>query len=144
VTNLDALQTLFALRRRRLGGVESSTHPIEDNDYQTVRADLAANVALFPKAETIVISRRLFDSLTSHDQQAFRMAAAATVEHANPESQEREDIRHPWELGLKIVPATLADLAPLRRASSPVYRVLERHPLTKPTIARRSRSSSGN
>ena len=135
VTNLTANQVGRGLVTGRLDGVESSTHFIESNGYTHQARYLPSNLALFPKAQTIVIGRQTFDRLSPDDQAALREAAVATVAHADPAGSERDEIHGLCKQGLHLVRATSADLASLRQVTTRVYVELEREPVTKRMIA---------
>src|SRR5215210_7449201 len=79
VTGYDARQVGPGLASGHLDGAESSAGSILDNNYQAVANHLPANVVLFPKTNTIAVSRRTFERLTSEQQRALREAAAATL-----------------------------------------------------------------
>jgi TRAP-type C4-dicarboxylate transport system substrate-binding protein len=134
VTNLTANQVGPALVKRRLDGVESAAQFIESNGYEHGAPYLPSNLALFPKAQTIVIGRPTFERLSTDDQAALRDAAAATIAHADPARAERDEVGRLCHQGLRLVRATKADVASLRQATASVYTELERQPLTKRAI----------
>jgi TRAP-type transport system periplasmic protein len=135
LTHFDARQALLALSAHRLDGVESEAHAILSNGYTYVAPYLPGNLALFAKAQTIVISRDAFDRLDSAEQAALRAAARATVAHADPEAQERSEVAALCSQGLRIVQASAGDIAALRRAAAPAYAALERDAATKRAIS---------
>jgi TRAP-type C4-dicarboxylate transport system substrate-binding protein len=134
LTHLTAGQVLIALAARRLDGIETEAHATFTNGYVNAARYLPSNLALFAKTETIVIRRDVFARLGAADQSALRTAAAATVAHADPAAQERVEVRALCAQGLRLVQATAADLAGLRRAAAPAYAALERDAQTKRAI----------
>jgi TRAP-type C4-dicarboxylate transport system substrate-binding protein len=134
LTHLTAGQVLAALAARRLDGIETEAHATLTNGYVNAARYLPSNLALFAKTETIVIRSDVFAHLGVADRSALRAAAAATVAHADPAAQERAEVRQLCAQGLRLVQATPADLAGLRRAAAPAYAALERDPQTKRAI----------
>jgi TRAP-type C4-dicarboxylate transport system substrate-binding protein len=134
LTNFTSRDVGPALRSGRLDGIESDTNAIANNGYAHDARYLSANVALFVKTETIVIRKSAFDKLSSGDQAALRAAAAATVAHADPAAQERNEVRQLCGLGIRLVRAPPPALASLHREAAPVDAVLERDPSTRAAI----------
>lgn len=135
ITNLDAHEVGTALAHGTLDGVESEAHSILGNGYTSAAPYLPSNLALFAKAQTIVIRRADLARLSDADQAALRAAAEETVAHADPAGQERTDIAQLCGQGLRLVRATQGDLAALRHASASAYAALEGDSLTRRTIA---------
>jgi TRAP-type C4-dicarboxylate transport system substrate-binding protein len=131
-----------ALTDRRLDGVETEVHSILDNDYETSAPYLPSNVVLFAKAQTIVIRRSVLARLSSADAEALRAAAKATVAHADPAAQERNELAQLCAHGLRLVRAAPGDLAALRQASAPALKTLEADPVTGQAIAAIARLGS--
>lgn len=131
VTGYVADQVGPGLTRGRLDGTESSAGSILDNNYQAVAKYLPANVVLFPKTNTIAISRRAFERLSSEQQDALREAAAATLaaslENRSPDAADLERL---CQAGVRLARATPAELAALHDAVEPVYEALRRDPAT--------------
>jgi hypothetical protein len=134
VTSLVAEQVGPALTNRRLDGIETSTQAIGNNGYVKQARYLTANLALFPKTQTIVITQHAFDRLSAADRHALQQAAAETTAHANPGAEERSEIRSLCQAGLRLAEANPNDVAALRRETQPVYGELERDPATKQAI----------
>jgi hypothetical protein len=134
VTSLFAEQVGPALTNRQLDGIESSTQAIGANGYVKQARYLTANVALFPKTQTIVITRHAFDRLSAADRRALQQAAAETAAHSDPGTEERSEIRSLCQAGLRLVESNPNDVAALRRETEPVYAELERDPATKRAI----------
>jgi TRAP-type C4-dicarboxylate transport system substrate-binding protein len=135
LTNYDSREVATALTEGRLDGVETEAHSILDNGYTSSAPYLPSNLALFAKAQTIVVGRTVLGRLSGADQAAFRGAAEATVAHADPAGQERTEVARLCGQGLRLVRATAGDLAALRRASAPAFKALEAEPVTGPAIA---------
>ena len=93
LTNFTADQVSTALGHGRLDGVESEVRSIEDNYYTREAPYLPSNLTLFAKLQTVVIRDDAFAQLDSADRAALRAAVAATVRHANPEEDERSEVR---------------------------------------------------
>jgi hypothetical protein len=92
-------------------------------------------VVLFAKTQTIVIRRSVLARLSSADAAAVRAAAKATVAHADPAAQERNELAQLCARGLRLVSATPGDLAALRQASAPTLKTLEADAVTAQAIA---------
>ena len=135
LTNYTSREVGGALTDHRLDGVESEVHSILDNGYETSAPYLPSNVVLFAKAQTIVIRRSVLARLSSADAEALRGAAKATVAHADPAAQERNELAQLCANGLRLVRATPGDLAALRRAADSAYTSLEADPVTRSEIA---------
>jgi TRAP-type C4-dicarboxylate transport system substrate-binding protein len=134
VTSLFAEQVGPALTNRRLDGIESSAQAIGNNGYVNQARYLTANLALFPKTQTIVITRHAFDRLSAADRHALQQAAAETAAHADPGTEERSELRSLCQAGLRLIESNPNDVAALRRETEPVYAELERDPATKQAI----------
>lgn len=135
LTDFDCHAVTRALRNGPIDGIEGSTHSIESNSYTAGAPYLTSNLALFAKAQTIAIRRDAFLRLDARDRTALRAAAAATVAHADPADQERAEVARLCNKGLRLVPASPADLASLRRAAAPAYAILRRDPVTRRELA---------
>src|SRR5262249_11139976 len=134
-TDYSSQGALDALTAHRLDGVESDAHSIYDNGYVHVAPFLPANLTLFAKTETLVITRAALDGLSAADREAIRAAASATVAHANPGADERSEIALLCDQGLRLVRANDADLANLHREAHRVYATLGRDLSTRRAIA---------
>jgi TRAP-type C4-dicarboxylate transport system substrate-binding protein len=134
VTSLIAEQVGPALTGGRLDGIESSAQAIGNNGYVNQARYLTANLALFPKTQTIVITRHAFDRLSAADRHALQQAAAETAAHANPGAEERSELRSLCQAGLRLIESNPNDVAALRRETEPVYAELERDSATKQAI----------
>ena len=122
-----------------LDGAEFGLVLIADNmtgpGGERVRA-VTANVAFWPKVDTIVMNRRVFDELSSPQQDVLRRAGQDVFgrQFARIEETEREAIEAVCQRGLEFVTASPADVAALRAAVQPVYVELERDPGTRKLI----------
>jgi TRAP-type C4-dicarboxylate transport system substrate-binding protein len=115
-------------------GSELDVTTILNNRYDAHARALTTNVVLWPRATTIVINRKAYDALTSDQQQLLRDAGRAAVAPAieTLRSEERDSLTSLCETGhLRLVNASPADRAALRRAVQPVYDKLERDALTR-------------
>lgn len=135
LTQFTSQGALTALAAHKLDGVETEAHSILTNGYESVAPYLPSNLALFAKTQTIVIRRDAFVALGRADQAALRAAADATVAHADPAAQERKEVAQLCGQGLRLVQATPADLAALRRAAAAAYATLERDAATRAAVA---------
>jgi TRAP-type C4-dicarboxylate transport system substrate-binding protein len=122
-----------------LDGADLDLSTIATDHYEQQARDLTTNVAFWPKALVIVMNRHVFAALTTVQQAILRRAGRAAVRpHL---ARLRADPRG-WLAnvcpgsGLRLVTASTADRAALRRAVVPVYRTLDRDRLTRELIAR--------
>jgi TRAP-type C4-dicarboxylate transport system substrate-binding protein len=99
---------------------------------------LAANVVFWPRVETVVVNRGAFAALTPSQQAVLRGAGR---EAFGPRLLELDQVESKalgtiCERGLaRLVTATPAQISALRSAVRPVYRQLERNPLTRRSLA---------
>jgi TRAP-type C4-dicarboxylate transport system substrate-binding protein len=99
---------------------------------------LAANVVLWPRAETVVMNRRAFDGLTPEQRKILRAAGRVAIgpHLARIERSEGDAVRAICAQSLvSLVDASPADLAALRGAVQPVYALLERDAKTRQLVA---------
>jgi TRAP-type C4-dicarboxylate transport system substrate-binding protein len=121
-----------------LDGAELDSSTIAQNGYDARARTLTANVVLWPRPQTIFADRAVFARLTRAQQDILRRAgrAALAPELARVEKDEAAGVAGICGRGrVALVTASTARLAALRRAVRPVYRVLERDPLTRTLIA---------
>jgi TRAP-type C4-dicarboxylate transport system substrate-binding protein len=106
--------------------------------YDTPARALTANVALWPRAQTIVASGETFHALTPHQRRLLRRAAkdAVAPESARVEGDEATLLatRCAQQVQIPFAIASAAELAALRDAVQPVYDELERDALTRELI----------
>ena len=98
---------------------------------------VTANVAFWPKVDTVVMSRRAFEALTPAQQDVLRRAGRDVFDPqlARIRDAERRAIEAVCRRGLSFLTASPAELAALRAAVQPVYDELERDPSTRKLIA---------
>jgi TRAP-type C4-dicarboxylate transport system substrate-binding protein len=105
-----------------------------DKVFDRPGAALTGNVIFWPWPGVIFMNRRAFDSLTAGQRsELFRAAVAAQggkVYLGNDTGYLRDLCRR----GTRVVTASPADLAGLRAAVQPVYRMLEANPSTRAFI----------
>jgi hypothetical protein len=122
----------------RLDGANQDLTTIATNHYELQARTLTTNVAFWPKALVIVMNQKTFKALTPAQQSALRRAGRAAVA---PHLAELRADPQGWLVNvcpgsrLRLVMASPADRAALRRAVEPVYRELRRDPLTRTLIA---------
>jgi TRAP-type C4-dicarboxylate transport system substrate-binding protein len=121
-----------------LDGAELDAGTVAYHDYDAAGAALTANVVLWPRPETIVISRTAFDRLAPAQQGVLRRAGRQAVAPVLARL-EREHQAALVELcnrsSLRLATASDAELAALRTAVQPVYDEFERDPETRELIA---------
>jgi TRAP-type C4-dicarboxylate transport system substrate-binding protein len=98
---------------------------------------ITANVALFPKFNTLVVARDEFDDLPDSQRRALRDAARATLSFVlatNP--TEAEAAAAACRAGYGVAVAPRADVDALEARAAPVIAKLERDPDVGPLVAR--------
>jgi TRAP-type C4-dicarboxylate transport system substrate-binding protein len=119
-------------------GAELDANTIAENGYDARARTLAANVVLWPRPQTIFANRAAFARLTRTQQDVLRRAGREAIapELARVEKDEAAGLAGLCGRGrVALVTASAAQLAALRRGVQPVYRALERDPLTRSVIA---------
>jgi TRAP-type C4-dicarboxylate transport system substrate-binding protein len=118
VVGLDAPQVLTALRGHELDAVESAPGWILANAYFNVARYLSA-YAIFPKFESIVLSRRAWNRLSGDQQAAIRTAADETRAAAASQTAEQEaaDLTQLCQAHVHVVTPSPLQLEALRRAT---------------------------
>jgi TRAP-type transport system periplasmic protein len=109
-----------ALRDRRLDGAETAPTYALSNGYWNGARHLSG-YGVFPKLQSIVLSRRTWQRLSGAQQAAMRAAAADTVRSARsavPE-QEQSDLRQLCAAGVRISVPSAAQLQALTTAAQP-------------------------
>ena len=123
-------------------GAEVDPLTITENGWDQGVRGLTANVAFWPKAQTVVMNRKAYAALTPEQR---RILAEAGREAVAPELAQ---IAREQRLGISIlcgdhgfrfVNATPAEAVALRKAVQPVYARIERDPLTRRWIAQIAR-----
>ena len=121
-----------------LDGAELDVSTIGSNGYDEPGATLTANVVLWARPETIVISRGAFDRLAPAQREILRRAGREALAPmlARIEGEQKEDLEIVCGRGsLALATASPSELAALRAAVQPVYDELERDPQTRERIA---------
>jgi TRAP-type C4-dicarboxylate transport system substrate-binding protein len=132
-TDLTFEQAASAIQAGKVRGAESSLLHLGAHPAAGI---VTANVVFFPKVNTLVANDERFDELTAEQQQVLREAAEQTLRHVvDTRTREVDAAREACRNGTKLVMASAADIAALRRAAAPVYAVLERDPTAKDLIA---------
>lgn len=120
-------------------GQEIDSGGIDGMEMPTSRArqgwTVAANVTFFGKANTVVANTEALEELTPDQRDSLRTAAAETVQHAVDDPPSERDMARQFCAAGRIVLASRAQLAELRRAAQPVYEQLERDAGTRSLIA---------
>jgi TRAP-type C4-dicarboxylate transport system substrate-binding protein len=121
-----------------LDGMEVGLGVIRGNGYDQRAKALTANVAFWPKPVTVVINRKVFESLTPRQQDALRAAGPSAIspQLAYRQGEERKDQEILCQRGLRFLHASPQDLAALRRAVQPVYDRIERNAETRTLLQR--------
>jgi TRAP-type C4-dicarboxylate transport system substrate-binding protein len=120
-----------------LDGADLDLSTIATDHYEQQAHALTTNVAFWPRVLVIVMSRKAFDALTPAQRVILRRAGRAAVE---PHLAELRTDPQGWldnvcpGSGLRLVVASTAQRAALRRAVAPVYRELERARQTRDVI----------
>jgi TRAP-type C4-dicarboxylate transport system substrate-binding protein len=119
-------------------GAEVDPLTITENGWDHDARGLTANVAFWPKPQTIVMNRRAFDSLTPVQRAILTEAGreALAPELARIARDERLGISILCgDRGFRLATATPAEVAALRRAVRPVYDRIERSLFARRWIA---------
>jgi TRAP-type C4-dicarboxylate transport system substrate-binding protein len=122
-----------------LDGVELGLQTIEGSEYDRQAKAVTANVTLWPKLVTVVMNRKVFESLTPSQQDALRQAGASVLAgqlklmHDVNNGEARDSL---CRRGLRFLRASNQELAELRRAVQPVYDTLERNAETRSLLQR--------
>jgi hypothetical protein len=123
----------------RLDGADVDLSTIATDRYELQARALTANVPFWPRALVVVMNRKAFEALTPEQQGILRRAGQAAV---GPHLAELRVDPQGWLVNvcprsrLRVVAASAADRAGLRRAVEPVYERLRRDPLTRELIDR--------
>jgi len=112
-------------------GLETIHH---GNQYDQHAKGVTANVTFWPKPVTVVMNRKVFDSLTPRQQDTLRQAGASVIARQLKlmhDLNNREAAPILCQRGLRFLHASNQQLATLRRAVQPVYDQLERNGQTR-------------
>jgi TRAP-type C4-dicarboxylate transport system substrate-binding protein len=97
---------------------------------------VTANVVLWPQFDVLFANPARLASLTGQQRAWLQQAGAASRSSVMlVAGQDAPSIKQACAMGARFVTATLADLAALRQAFTPVYRSLETDPQTSAFIA---------
>ena len=101
-------------------------------------AQITANVVLWPQPMTIVMNQDAFDQLSESQQTALRDAVEQAFDRESRLVSDLadEDLDVLCRIGTPFVKATPSQVAALRKAVEPVYRMIERGPGNADAIAR--------
>ena len=116
-----------------LTGFEGHANLI-DSGYAIPGAVLTGNVVFEPRPNVIFMNQRAFGSLTPGERGVLLRAAAEARGAGIYQGNDLTSVADLCHRGIKIVPASPADLAGLRAAVQPVYRTLDANPSTKTFI----------
>ena len=119
-------------------GAELGLNPINGNRYDRGAHSLTANVTFWPKPVTIVANQKVFDSLTTGQQDALRRAGSSVISRQLKLLQELniQDRSSLCRRRLRFMRASSQDLATLRRAVQPVYDEIGRDPASRSHLQR--------
>jgi TRAP-type C4-dicarboxylate transport system substrate-binding protein len=126
----------------RVDAAELDVGTIENNRYDVPGAAVTANVALWPRPETIVISRAAFTRLPPAQRAVLRRAGREAVApvRARVEREQREALAELCGRGtLTLARASATDVARLRAAVRPVVAALARDGATRRLVAETQR-----
>ncbi len=132
-----------------LDGAELDLTTIVRNGYDLPGSQLTANLVLWARPETVVISRRAYERLPQVQRDVLRRAGRAAVATvaARLAREEKESLAVLCGRGaLSLVEASAEDVAALRAAVRPVYAELRRDARARALLARIEalRSSGGS
>ena len=116
-----------------LTGVESSASTI-DAGFAAPGAILTGNVVFEPRPYVLFMNQHAFGLLTAGERGVLMRAAARARSAGIYQGNDTASVADLCRRGIKVVSASPADLAGLRAAVQPVYRILESDPSTKAYI----------
>jgi TRAP-type C4-dicarboxylate transport system substrate-binding protein len=124
-----------ALAAGRIQAFEQDVVGAADNGLVKPAPWFAANVALWPEIDVLLVNPSRFGSLTDQQREWLSQAAqAAARDSAGVSANDSTYIRADCAAGARFINATSTDLAAMRGALSPVYRQLESNPQTRAFI----------
>jgi TRAP-type C4-dicarboxylate transport system substrate-binding protein len=126
VPGLDFKQALRAIEADEVDAVEASTHTILINTYFARIRHLSA-YSIFPKFQSIVVSRRTWARLSPTQRQAIRAAAADTIAASERQIavQDQQELTSLCQAKVALSFASASDLSALVAAVQPVVTSLE-------------------
>lgn len=116
-----------------LSGIDSSATTI-DMGFAVPGAILTGNVVFEPRPNVIFMNQRAYNSLTPRQRSVLLQAAAKARDAGIYQGNDTMAVADLCRRGTKIVSASPADLARLRAAVQPVYRMLEANQSTNAFI----------
>ena len=116
-----------------LDGVELGLETMSGNEYDQQAKAVTANVTFWPKAVTVVMNQKVFDSLTPRQQDALRQAGVSVIARQLKLQHDlnRQAAHLLCQRGLRFQHVSNQELAALRRAVQPVYDRIERNAQTR-------------
>jgi TRAP-type C4-dicarboxylate transport system substrate-binding protein len=129
-----------------LTGIESHLNNL-DTTFPERGATITGNINFEPRPNVIFMNQRAFDALSAAQRHVLTLAAAQTERTASIYEPDTGAVDDLCRRGIKIVTASSAELAGLRRAVQPVYAALESTPATRAyidQIAALRRSTGGS
>jgi TRAP-type C4-dicarboxylate transport system substrate-binding protein len=125
-----------------LDGAELDPITISDNTYDVQGRVLSANIVLWPRAQTIIMNRRTFERLPAAQRaillEAGRRAVAPELARISRDEQAALSVLCAARM-VRLVAATPADVAALRRTVEPVYERIARDQLTRRWVSQLTR-----
>ena len=98
-------------------------------------AHLPADLALYPRVNTLFASDRAMRALSAEQQEAIRLAAADALDFALEDLPEQDDAASFCAAGGEVVAAQPADVDAIIAAAQPVIAVMEADQVTKGVIS---------
>jgi TRAP-type C4-dicarboxylate transport system substrate-binding protein len=124
-----------ALASGRIQAFEQDVVGAADNSLVGLAPWFAANVALWPEIDVLLVNPGRFGSLTDQQREWLSQAAqAAARDSAGIAADDGAYVRADCAAGARFIHATATDLATMRGALSPVYRQIESNPQTRTFI----------
>jgi TRAP-type C4-dicarboxylate transport system substrate-binding protein len=129
VQGLTAHEVSSALERHEIDGAETSPDAILNNNYTSYVSDLSG-YGLFPKYQSIVLSRRAWERLSDEQRAAIRRAAQDVVAAAKTAVPERaaDNLQQLCNAKVRIAVPTDAQLQGLVAAAQPAIDELGSEP----------------
>jgi TRAP-type C4-dicarboxylate transport system substrate-binding protein len=116
-----------------LTGIENSATSI-DEGFDVPGAILTGNVVFEPRPYVLFMNLHAFGTLTASQRDVLYQAAAQARTAGIYQGNDTASVANLCRRGTKIVSASPADLAGMRAAVQPVYRMLEANPTTRAFI----------
>jgi TRAP-type C4-dicarboxylate transport system substrate-binding protein len=117
-----------------LTGIEANANLI-DSGFAVPHAVLTGNVVFEPRPNVIFMNQHAYAALTAGQRTVLARAAAQARTAGIFQGNDIASVADLCRRGIKVVPASPADLAGLQAAVRPVYTMLESNPSTKAYIA---------